>query len=484
MSDKKNAAVTFIRIIAVIMALVGASFVVPIITAVVCKENISVFAVPAILSCAIAAVIVFLTRSHEVVLTTKMAFGVVAASWTAASVMGAVPLYISGTYKTMTDAIFESASGFSTTGASVATDIDSLPRSINLWRCQTHWLGGMGIVALTVALLPLLGVGGFSLIKAETTGPEKGKVTAKITTTAKILWLIYFALTVVQGVLLRIAGMDTIDAISHAFATLGTGGFSTRGASIGAYNSAAIDAICTVFMFLAGVNFSLYFYAITGKWSDIKGNSEFKAYLAIGAVAILVITFVNAPAYGGVLHSLRYGAFQVASITSTTGFATADYLTWNPVAQMVIFLLFFIGGSSGSTGGGIKVVRWVVLFKQTKCEIQKMLHPRGIFNLHLDGKIASTSIVGTVSAFMTVYLALVFVTMLMGTIFGLDAFTAFTGALSMVGNVGPAFGGLGPSGNYAAIHPVLKWCYSFAMLAGRLELYTMIMMLMPGYWKK
>lgn len=484
MTNRGNEAVTVVRIIAVIAAIVGVSFVVPITVAIVCREAVMPFLLPAAGAIAIAAVVIFLTRGQKVQLTTRMAFSAVAASWVAAVIMGALPLFISGTFKSITDAVFESVSGFSTTGATVATDIDSLPRSINLWRCQTHWLGGMGIVALTVALLPLLGVGGFSLIKAETTGPEKGKVTPKITTTAKILWLIYFALTVVQGILLRIAGMDTIDAISHAFATLGTGGFSTRGESIGAYNSAAIDVICTVFMFLAGINFSLYYYAIVRKWSDIKGNSELKAYVAIVVCAIAVITACNAGKYGSVLRSLRYGAFQVASITSTTGFATADYLTWGPVSQAVIFLLFFIGGSSGSTGGGVKVVRWVVLFKQTKCEMQKMLHPRGIFNIHLDGKIASPAIMGTVAAFMTVYLALVFVTMIAGTICGLDVFTAFTGALSMVGNVGPAFGGLGPSENYAAIQSVLKWWYSFAMLAGRLELYTMIMMLMPGYWKK
>lgn len=484
MTTTKDGITTFIRIIAIIMAVVGISFIIPIITALVCKESLSPFAIPQLGSIVFAVIVMIATRGFEIRLTTKMSFAVVAVAWVASAIMGALPLYISGTFKTIEDAVFESVSGFSTTGATVANDIDNLPRSINLWRCETHWLGGMGIVALTVALLPLLGVGGFSLIKAETTGPEKGKVTPKITTTAKILWAIYFAFTVVQGVLLRIAGMDTIDAISHAFATLGTGGFSTRGESIGAYNSGLIDAICTVFMFLAGINFSLYFYVFTRKWDDIKANSELKAYIGIIIAATIMISAINVSKYGNPLLSLRYSAFQVASITSTTGFATADYLTWPPIAQVFIFMLFFVGGSSGSTGGGIKVVRWVVLFKQAKCETERMLHPRGIFNMHLDGKIARPAIVGTVTAFMTVYLALVFFTTLIGAFFGLDAFTAFTAALSMVGNIGPAFGTLGPSENYAALAAPLKWVYSFAMLSGRLELYTMVMLLMPSYWKK
>lgn len=497
-TSRMNAAVTFIRIVALITALVAVSFVFPVITALVCGERITPFAIPASAAIVFASVTMLLTRGHEVKLTTKMSFAVVAVAWVAASVMGALPLRISGflaatnkagasfshDFGTFTDAFFEATSGFSTTGASICREIDKLPRSINLWRCETHWLGGMGIVALTVALLPLLGVGGFSLIKAETTGPEKGKVTSKITTTAKILWLIYSSFTVVQCVLLRIAGMDWIDAVSHAFATLGTGGFSTRGGSIADYNSAAVDWICTAFMFLAGVNFSLYFYAFTGKWADIRKNSELKAYIAAFAAACAVVTVCNLGVYGSLLQSLRYSAFCVASITSTTGFATSDYLTWGSVAQVVVLLLFFVGGSSGSTGGGVKVVRWVVLFKEAKCEMQKMLHPQGVFNIHIDGKLARPAVVDTVSAFMTVYLALVFLTTMIGAMCGLDAFTSFTAALSMVGNVGPAFGTLGPSANYSALAPVLKWWYSFAMLAGRLELYTMIMMLMPGYWKK
>lgn len=477
---------TFFKIITIIVALVGTSFAIPIAVAAACAETsmIPLFAIPMACSWAVALAFWLSSRKRPVSLSPRGAFVIVASAWISASLIGALPLYFSGAVSNFTDAFFESVSGITTTGSSVINDIDSLPRSVNLWRCETHWLGGMGIVALTVALLPLLGVGGFQLIKAETTGPEKGKVTPKITTTAKALWLMYLAFTAMEAVALKIAGMDFIDALSHAFATLGTGGFSTRGASIGTYDSAAIDAICSAFMFLAGVNFSLYYYALARKWREIRANSELKAYVGIFIVASVLLSVCNMPLYGGLLESLRRSVFQVASILSTTGFATADYQTWSQAAQFIMFILFFIGGCSGSTAGGVKVIRWVVLSKQVKNEMEKMMHPRGIFNIRLDGKPGRKDIVFSVASFMALYAALVFVTTAAGCAARLDLFSALTAALSMVGNVGPAFGVLGPSQNYAAIAPALKLWYCFAMLAGRLELYTMIIFFMPAYWKK
>ena len=347
-----------------------------------------------------------------------------------------------------------------------------------------HWLGGMGIVALTVALLPLLGVGGFQLIKAETTGPEKSKVTPKIATTAKVLWLIYLILTAVQTVLLMVFGMDFIDALSHSFATLGTGGFSTRNASIGYYNSAPIDIICTVFMFLAGINFSLYFYAISRKFSEIRDNSELKAYISIFLIAVILIAINISQTYGSFPHGLRYAFFQTASIITTTGFATADFTLWPSLSQFVLFALFFVGGCSGSTAGGIKVIRWVVLFKQVNNETKRLLHPHGVFSIRLNNRPGRHDIVYSVAAFMATYLILVTITTMFGCMAQLDLFSAFTGALSMIGNIGPAFGSLGPSCIYGSLPSLLKWWYAFAMLAGRLELYTMIIFFIPHYWKK
>ena len=424
------------------------------------------------------------TRKFKFNLKTKQTFLIVAISWTIASFMGSIPLYCSGCFPSYTDAIFESVSGFSTTGSTVLSTIENCPRSINMWRCLTHWIGGMGIVTLTVALLPLLGVGGFQLIKAETTGPEKGKVTSRITTTAKVLWGIYVAFTLTEAIALKIAGMDFVDALSHAFSTLGTGGFSTRNDSIASYNSVAIDIICIVFMFLSGINFSLFYYVITKKWSDLKSNSELKAYIGIILFLILMVTLSLKPNYHNFFTQLRFGSFQVVSLMTTTGFSNADFIQWTSSAQFWLFVTYFIGGCSGSTGGGIKVIRWVILGKQINNETKRMLHPHGVFSVRLNGKPGRKDIIFSVAAFMSVYFILVFITTWVGTLGKLDLWTAFSTAMSMVGNVGPGFGTLGPSNNFEALPHFVKWWYCFAMLAGRLELYTMIIFFMPHYWKR
>lgn len=477
---------TIVRIISVILGIIGTTYIIPIATALFCGENqvILSFLIPMIISWIFAAVMLVLGKNKPARLNTRSSFIIVALAWIFGSLFGAIPLYASGAIPSLTDAVFESVSGFTTTGATILSEIETLPRSINLWRCQTHWLGGMGIVALTVALLPLLGVGGFQLIKAETTGPEKGKFTPKIATTAKLLWFIYFGFTILQCILLKIAGMDFIDALSHAFATLGTGGFSTRNASVGGYNSAAIDVICTVFMLLAAVNFSLYYSLFTGKFTDLKNNSEFKALIVLVITTILAITLIEIKQYGNFFTSLRYSSFQVASILSTTGFATDDFTLWRPAAQAIIFALFFIGGSSGSTSGGVKIIRWVVLFKQLKNEIKKLLHPAGIFTIQLDKRAGRKDVVFSVASFFIMYFILLAITTFIACLSGLDIFSSFTGALSMVGNIGPGFNQLGPSCNYGGLAGFVKLWYCFAMLAGRLEFYTMMIFFFPDYWKK
>ncbi|MFA6937808.1 MAG: TrkH family potassium uptake protein [Treponema sp.] len=477
---------SIIRVLSVLLAIVGTSFLLPIGVAVFYKEYFVLpsFVIPMLISWIVAFVFTIFGKNKKATLSTKSSFVIVALSWISASFFGAVPLYASGCIPHFADAVFESVSGFTTTGATILGQIETLPRSINLWRCQTHWLGGMGIVALTVALLPILGVGGFQLIKAETTGPEKGKFTPKIANTAKTLWFIYIGFTVIQTILLCVAGLDFVDSISITFATLGTGGFAAKNASIAAYNSAAVDWICTVFMFLAGINFSMYFYLLSRKFDEVKHNSELKAYCIIVAVATLLVTVFELGTYGGFFKSLRYAAFQVVSIITTTGFITADYTFWKPASQVIIFILFFIGGCSGSTGGSIKVVRWVILSKQLNNEIKKMIHPQGVFSIRLDGRAGRKDIVFNVTAFMFLYFVILGLTTIFASLFGIDLLTSFTGALSMLGNVGPAFGTLGPSCNYGFLPDAVKWWYCFAMLAGRLELYTMIIFLLPSYWKK
>jgi len=478
--------ITFLKIISVLLAILGLMFAIPLGIGIALNETqvILPFLLPMIISIVVMLIVSLSTRKFKININMRQTFMIVAASWVFMSLFGSLPLYFSGYYPSYVDAFFESASGFSTTGSTVCSNIEGLPRSINMWRCLTHWIGGMGIVTLTVALLPLLGVGGFQLIKAETTGPEKGKLTARITTTAKYLWIIYASLTAIEAVLLKFAGMDWIDAVAHAFSTLGTGGFSTKDASIGGFNSAAIDTIIMVFMLLAGINFTMFYYFVTRKFNDIKNNSELKAYCVLLIVATTVIFFCIKPIYSGFSTRLRYSAFNVISLVTTTGFGNADFITWPSTAQFWLFLLFFVGGCSGSTGGGIKVVRWVILFKQISNETKRMLHPHGVFTIRLNNAVGRKDIVFSVTSFMSLYFILVAITTFVGCIGSLDLLTAFTGALSMIGNVGPGYGALGPSGNYAFLPDFVKWWYSFAMLAGRLELYTMIIFFMPGYWKK
>lgn len=477
---------TVVRIIAIILGIVGTTYLIPEAVAIACHEYsvLPAFIIPMIASWIFTAVFYILGRNKTSRLSTRSAFVVVALAWVAVSLFGAIPLYASGSIPSITDAIFESTSGFTTTGVTILSEIETLPRSINLWRCQTHWLGGMGIVALTVALLPILGVGGFQLIKAETTGPEKGKLTPKITTTSKILWIMYLSLTALQTVALKLAGMDFIDALSHAFSTLGTGGFSTRNASIASYNSVSIDIICTVFMFLAGINFSLYYYVFTKKWADIRDNTELKAYIGIFFSSAILISLILTPQFKNFLTSMRYGFFQTAAIISTTGFGTSDYTTWHYGAQVIIFMLFFIGGMSGSTSGGVKVIRWVILSKTLKNEFSKMLHPHGVFTMRINKTPARQGLVSTVISFFFVYLGLLIFTTFYTCMFGVDVFTSFSGAFSMLGNVGPAFNLLGPSCNAGWLPVPVKWYYDIIMIAGRLEFFTIVIFLSPQFWKK
>ena len=479
-------AISLLKISSILLSIVGILFSIPLGVAFYYGESqvYLPFIIPMAASFVLVAGINFPTRKFKITMNTRQTFLIVAMSWVVISFMGSIPLYFSGSIPSYVDALFESVSGFSTTGSTILSEIESLPKSINMLRCLTHWIGGMGIVTLTVALMPLLGVGGFQLIKAETTGPEKGKVTARITTTAKILWGIYLGFTAAEAIALKIAGMSFIDALSHAFATLGTGGFSTRNSSIGAYNSVSIDIIITFFMFLSGINFSLYFYAITGKIRDIRSNSEFKAYLAIIVVLIAAVTMLLKSYYGGFGKSLRYSSFQVVSLMTTTGFSTADFMEWPAAVQFLLFATFFIGGCSGSTSGGVKVIRWLILGKQVHNETSRMLHPHGVFAVRLDGRPGRKDIVFNVAAFMTVYFGLVAITTFVGCLGNLDLWSAFTGALTMVGNIGPGYGLLGPSANFGFLPDGVKLWYCFAMLAGRLELYTMIIFFLPVYWKK
>lgn len=418
-------------------------------------------------------------------LSTRDGFLFVTASWIAASLAGALPFFISGAIPSFTDAFFETISGFTTTGASILTDIEALPRSMLFWRSLTHWLGGMGIVVLAVAVLPLMGIGGLQLINAESPGPTVDRITPRIADTAKLLWIIYIGFTVAQTVLLMLAGLDLFNALTHTFGTLATGGFSTMNASVGHYNSPAVHIIITVFMLLAGISFSLHYRILTGRFESLRLDTEVKVYLCIFLAATLaIIISIYGESYDSLFESSVHAAFQAASILTTTGFATADFEQWPLFAQGVLFLLMFVGGSSGSTAGGIKVFRIVILLKQAFIEMLYLIHPRGIFTLKVSGRIVRKDLVYSVAGFFFLYIFMLLCTSLVVASSGHDLTTSFTTALATLGNIGPGFGDTGPSNNYALFPDFVKWFLGFAMLVGRLELYTVLILLTPEFWNR
>jgi len=418
-------------------------------------------------------------------LSTREGFMMVVLGWTFSSALGALPFYLSGTIPSYTDAFFETVSGFTTTGATILTAIESVPRSMLFWRSLTHWLGGMGIVVLTVAILPVLGIGGLQLLKAEAPGPSVDKITPRIAQTAKVLWYIYLGMTFLETTLLYLGGMDLFDSFTHTFGTLATGGFSPKNASVGHYDSAYVDGVITVFMILAGVNFTLHYRLITGKIGGILKNTELKAYLVIVAVATFAVTAnLYQNTYDTVSKSFRYASFQVASIITTTGYGTADFEKWPEFAQLILFSLMFIGASSGSTGGGIKVIRLVTLFKLGINEMKYLVHPKGVLPIWIDGKSIKKDMAYSISAFFFLYIFILIITTLVCASTGADITTSFSTALATVGNIGPGFGKIGPTDNYFFYPDYAKWFLSFAMIVGRLEVYTVLIIFTRAFWKK
>ncbi len=434
-----------------------------------------------------SAAYLFMTmKESKKVLTPRDGFLYVTSSWILASAFGALPFFLSGAIPSYAEAYFETMSGFTTTGASILTDIEAMPRSLLFWRSLTHWLGGMGIVVLIVALMPLLGAGGTRLVGAESPGPQVDKLTPRITDNAKILWLIYLGLSILETVLLLFGGMDLFDALTHTFGTMATGGFSPKAASVGHYNSAYIDWVITIFMVLAGLNFALYFKALKGKFKDIIQDGEFKAYLAIFIVIALLISInlVRSGTFAGGGEAFRFASFQTASIITTTGYATADFELWPNFSKVLLFFLMFIGGCSGSTGGGIKVVRILTMVKLGINNIKYMLHPRGVFSLKLGRNTVRKEIVYTIAGFFALYIFTVLATTLVVASSNADIVTSLTTALVTVGNIGPGFGDIGPTNNYHFFPDYVKWVLSLAMMAGRLELFTVFALLTPQFWKR
>jgi trk system potassium uptake protein len=410
---------------------------------------------------------------------------VVALGWFSAGLFGALPFYFAGTFPTYLDALFEALSGFTTTGASVLTDIESLPKALLFWRSLTHWLGGMGIIVLTIAILPFLGVGGMQLFKAEVPGPVADKLQPRITETAKLLWQVYLVFTGAQVLLLHLGGMPLFDSFCHTFGTLATGGFSTKNLSIGHYDSVYFDMVITLFMLLSGINFALHYQALTGNLKSFYRNSEMRFFMAVFASATVIIgwSIWDADLYGPG-QALRYASFQAASILTTTGYATADYETWPYLSQLILMVLIFIGGSAGSTGGSIKCMRIMLLFKHTYREIRLLIHPHGVIPVKLQGRIVPDEVLHSVWGFFILFMALFVVAALILSAMGLDLATSLTAVAATIGNIGPGLGSVGPAENYAHLPYAAKAILVLCMVLGRLEVYTVFILFIPEFWKK
>jgi trk system potassium uptake protein TrkH len=405
-------------------------------------------------------------------------------AWVLACLAGALPYFLSGAIPGFSNAVFESVSGFTTTGATVLADVEALPRSLLFWRAMTHWLGGMGIVVLTIALFPLIGAGGFQLVKAEAPGPEVDKIAPRITGTARILWLIYIALTAAQALLLMLFGMDWFDALVHSFSTMATGGFSSRNNSIAHYNSAGIEWVCAIFMLLAGFNFALLYQALRGKFREIFYNSEARAYGLIVLVSVMIITFSILPQSPSLESALRGAFFNTATILTSTGLFSVDYHLWPSLAQAALFFLLFIGGCSGSTAGGIKVIRHLILWKQSGNEMKRIIFPRGVFSIQFNGKPANKDLVYGVAGFVFLYFVVLFAAALLVSSTGEDIFTSLNVALIMLGNTGLGLGKTGPFMSFPDYPAYVKWGLSFVMILGRLELQTVLVIFTRDFWRR
>ena len=434
---------------------------------------------------AVGAPMRLFVKAEQTNLRAREGFLTVSLSWMLLSVFGALPFVFSGVIPNFVDALFESVSGFTTTGATIMTQIEGQPHGVMFWRSFTHWIGGMGVLVLTLALLPQMSGRTSHLVRAESPGPTLSKIVPRMGDTAKILYLIYGVLTVIEFLLLMLAGMNAYDAAIHALGTAGTGGFSNYAASVGHFNSAWIDAIITLFMVLFGVNFVIYYKMLLRDWQDIRANEELRWFLAIFLGATAIITLTLLPEEGNLFTALRYSSFQVASIISTTGYATANYDLWPLTARMLILVLLFFGSCAGSTAGGMKICRIGMLSKQAVREVRHTIQPRKAMVVRFEGKAVDEGVLRQVATFACIYVALI---LLGGFLLSLenryDMMTNFSAALTCVSNVGPGFGAVGPAGSFAGYGPFGKLLASFLMLAGRLEIFPMLALFHPAMWRK
>jgi trk system potassium uptake protein len=427
----------------------------------------------------------FLTRNANKEIKKKEGYIIVTLGWIAMALFGTLPFIIHGAIPSFTDAFFETMSGFTTTGASILTDIESMPEGLLYWRAMTHWIGGMGIILLSIAIIPILGVGGMQLYQAEVPGPTKDKIHPRIQDTARRLWIIYVLFTLTEIILLIFGGMSFFDAVCHSFATLASGGFSTKNNSIAHFNSPYIEYVIIIFMFIAGTNFTLHYFALHGRVKEYWKDSEFRFYLffivtVVSGISLFLFIYNGQ----GAESSFRDSAFSVISIISSTGFATVDYEHWGSVFTLVFLFLLLFGACAGSTSGGIKMLRYQLLFKNSLLELKRLIHPNAVIPVRHNNKAVHQDIISKVTAFIILYFLIFAMGSAVMNFLGLEFESAMGSVAACMANIGPGLGSTGPVSNYNHVPETGKWLLSFLMLLGRLEIYTVLIIFTPDFWKR
>ena len=458
------------------------ALVLPMLVAIVYQESIFPFLVSIVITMVVGFALAALpSKKHFYARDGFVAVGLI---WLITGLVGALPFWLSGYFNSFIDCFFESCSGFTTTGASILTDIESLPKGILFWRSLTHWLGGMGVLVLATAILPGMGIRTHYLTQAESPGPIFSKLVPKQSQSSKILYLMYCTLTFAQVICLKIAGMPLYDCFIHAFGTAGTGGFSNRNASVGAYDSLVIDLIISVFMLLFSINFGVFFLMLTRRFREALGSDELRFFLVVVALATTLIGINIYPQYNDAVETFRYAFFHVASIISTTGFATTDWLYWPYFSQFILILLMFIGACAGSTGGGMKCSRILILFRCIRREIHSIIHPNSVEVVTLDGKVVKEETVHSVLLVVGGYLIFILGAAWIISLDDVSFAVSFSSALTSVSNVGPGLEAVGPASNFAALSPLSKMVMSISMIVGRLEIFPILVLFSPSTWRR
>ena len=455
----------------------------PALVALLYDESLLPFLIPAVLLL-ILFLLFGLRKPKETALYARDGFAIVSLAWILLSVFGALPFVISGDIPHYVDAFFETVSGFTTTGATLLSDVECLTHGALFWRSFTHWVGGMGVLVFVMAILPMNDGHGMHIMRAEVPGPSVGKLVSRMSDTAKILYGIYLVMTLLLVVLLLLGGMSLFDAFVHAFSTAGTGGFSSRNLSIGAYNSVYFDIVIGIFMLLFGVNFNLYYFLLIRRFRDVFHSEELRAYLLIVATAVVAITMNICQMYDSVWTGLRHAFFQVTSIITTTGYATIDFNLWPSFSKIILVVLMFIGGCAGSTSGGTKVARTVILSKISYHDMRKMLHPNAVSTVRFEGKPLQDKAIRSVQLYFTVYMIVFVFSLLLLSLEGFDLITTITGLIACINNIGPGLELVGPMGNFSQFSYPSKLLLSFNMLVGRLEIFPMLLLFSPSLWKR